>query len=563
MRWRNLMPPTSPQPSSRHQTLLYTAISHPLPDAIFSFWRHHRRLGLLPQRVRLKKVAPGSVTLLPSGEVLFRAPARRGHGADENDISFPTAGPTVSGATCLSQAIDQPISSASCRVVDAPTNGEHLPAAHRAPAVSHNAGEIAAAAKAVEPEKLPVAATVVRAATPPTQEPGSANTFTAVPPYAASSDHGWVDEADNDDAPEHDSSSVRGDDPSPETLRPTTPKKAFAKFPHDVAMDPRLSADALAVLAYRGTFVGDFRLHHVSVRKRLGIGKTRFYAILELLGRLGYLTREQVRKNGAFGRAKETVNLDCAPRRYVGYRVHYRSLFEQSIEAKSLGIYLYLAAFAKTFAISLSQVEARFQRCNASAGKHLKVLIDSGLVERQEPRTASGRFKGTTYVARWPSPQPDTVKSDTVEPDAAAPDPANADAYIESKTTNNEKPTDIEEVSARERDDNPDETDADDLVWELMSYDRAGALAPALLTSAGLAGYLDMVRAHGELARQVVADLLLRSAMDGSRPGKIRSWKYFAQALTDAVAAAERALNGFDPAELQSSWRSKPLDPPF
>jgi hypothetical protein len=56
----------------------------------------------------------------------------------------------------------------------------------------------------------------------------------------------------------------------------------------------------------------------------------------------------------------------------------------------------------------------------------------------------------------------------------------------------------------------------------------------------------------------VVTDLLLRASIDAP-PGKIKSWNYFA----DAIAEAERFLNGLTRADLRASWRSKPLDAPF
>lgn len=347
----------------------------------------------------------------------------------------------------------------------------------------------------------------------------------------------------------------------------------FVRLPHDVAMDPRLPADALAVLAYRGSFVGEFRLDHRAIRKQLGIGKSRFYAILKLLRELGYLAREQTRRGGGFGRAHEKVSLEAAPHRRPGYRVHYRSQFEQASPAKSLGAYLYLASFVRSFAISLSQVQARFQWSNGTARTHLSALVEAALVHRQQTRNASGRFKRTAYVARWPNKpdgvephaaKPGAVVRDTAKPDTAVRGTPKPDAYLSSKSTNNQSGRGVNEyVVARERDDLPRADQTEEAARELMSCDRAGALAPHLLSPRGLAPYLEMLREHGELARQVVVDLLGRALLDGSRPGKIRSWKYFAPALADAVEAAERALNCFDRAELQSSWRSKPLDPPF
>ena len=364
-------------------------------------------------------------------------------------------------------------------------------------------------------------------------------------------------------------------------------------------MDPRLPADALVLLTYRASFVGNFRLHHVTVRKHLGIGKERFYEIVNLLKDLGYLTREQVPGNGEFGRSRESVDLACAPARRPGYRQHYRELFEQSLPAKSLGVYLYLAAFARTFAISSAQVQARFQWTRGMAGTHLRALIEAGFVVQQQTRDSSGRYNGTAYFARWPlSPgvpeppagkpdtavreagmpemsaretgKPDTVARETGKPDAAAPETEKPDSYLaskqtdESKQTNNERRRRLkEEVVAPERDDVVDPSLADELARQLRSCDRAGALAAGLLTHRGLGPYCQMLRAHGEVARQVVADLLVRAAIDGTRPGKIRSWRYFASALADAVEANERAINGFDQDALQSSWRSKPLDPPF
>ena len=226
----------------------------------------------------------------------------------------------------------------------------------------------------------------------------------------------------------------------------------FVILPHDVAMDPRLWADALAVLACRGTFTGAYRLHHVAVRNQFGIGKQRFYAILKLLTECGYLIREQVRQAGGFVRAREEVKFAAAPHRREGYRVHHRTFFDLPISAKSIGLYLYLAAFARTFAMSLSQIQARFRWSNDTARSHLSILVSMGLVNRYQARGAGGRFKGVAYAARRPSApngiaretvKPDTAILDTPDPDTAEPDEAardteGPDIYLKSNTTDNE-----------------------------------------------------------------------------------------------------------------------------
>jgi hypothetical protein len=346
----------------------------------------------------------------------------------------------------------------------------------------------------------------------------------------------------------------------------------------------------LALLAYRATFVGDFRLHPRAARNGLGIGKEQFYAAVRSLKACGYLTREQTRGAGSYGRAREIVSLDAAPRRREGHRVHYRTHLEQAISVKALGTYLYLAAFARTFAVSSAQIQARFGwRDDGTARTCVNHLIEAGLAERRRLRAAAGRFAGVAYAARRPSKpdtaKPDTVKPDTVGPDAVEPgtvepDAVKPDAYIRSNDTDDQSQQTIKadqqskstenqrrrsrkaEVVARARD-NLAEDRLAELGRELARHDRARVLAPALLSPRGILPYAEMLRTHGDLARRVVLDILARFALDGAEPGKVKTWRYFTAPLAEAAAAAERPLNGLHPDELRASWRDEPIDPPF
>ncbi len=62
-------------------------------------------------------------------------------------------------------------------------------------------------------------------------------------------------------------------------------RSRFAKLPHAVVDDKRLSDKALVLLTYRLFFVGKFRLHHQNVRTKVarGLGKDAFFRALKLL----------------------------------------------------------------------------------------------------------------------------------------------------------------------------------------------------------------------------------------------------------------------------------------
>lgn len=176
------------------------------------------------------------------------------------------------------------------------------------------------------------------------------------------------------------------------------PRHDFVRLPYDVAMDFRLAADALTVLAYRATFGSDYSLNHIDAHKYLGIGKDRFYDIIRLLRHLDYLRRRQTRSGGEFGKAIEEVHLDAIASQRSDYFVHFRSVFEQSIPAKSLGLYLSLCSLPTNEVVSLSQIGSRFAWSDGTTRRHLRALFAKGLVERRQLRNIRAQYAGTTYL---------------------------------------------------------------------------------------------------------------------------------------------------------------------
>jgi hypothetical protein len=103
-----------------------------------------------------------------------------------------------------------------------------------------------------------------------------------------------------------------------------------------------------------------------------------------------------------------------------------------------------------------------------------------------------------------------------------------------------------------------------ELADALHTLDRAGTLRAYLLTPRGLEPYRHRLAQHGELVHFAIADVLMRLAMDGAPPDKIKSWRYFDGAIADAVRAETMARQGLRPGDLLGAWRdAAPLHVPF
>ena len=122
------------------------------------------------------------------------------------------------------------------------------------------------------------------------------------------------------------------------------------KFPNVVARDARLSPAALVIIAYRSTFIGQFKLlpdrlgHLVTT----GLGKNAATAAIAEIVSTGYLRRWQPPRGagGKFCSAAEVLSLPACGASGRAGRFVQRAWFDGSLDVKAFAALLYLRAGA-------------------------------------------------------------------------------------------------------------------------------------------------------------------------------------------------------------------------
>ncbi|MGD9671628.1 MAG: hypothetical protein AB7U75_21715 [Hyphomicrobiaceae bacterium] len=159
---------------------------------------------------------------------------------------------------------------------------------------------------------------------------------------------------------------------------------AFGLLPNSVALDMRLSAGALALLAYRVTRTGQFALNLNAAARGLPmrggplpegrtIGRTRFKKLIAELVVAGYLHRKQPPSRGrnSFEYATETLELPSGH-----YRVCYERWHDGTWSEAAIAALIYIRAH--NCAVSLASIRGRFNWSRGMASRAVKELIAAG-----------------------------------------------------------------------------------------------------------------------------------------------------------------------------------------
>lgn len=189
----------------------------------------------------------------------------------------------------------------------------------------------------------------------------------------------------------------------------------WVRFPNVVALDPRVGADALVFLAYRATWADSRRPFRTtpSLMRRLGFGREKLRKAVNQAKAAGYLKRWQPHNRARGEKAAQAVEiltlppLDSIAREY---RIVRRSWFDpnsRDITSRSpprkpvsrinaLAAVLYMNANGGR--VLERELSARFGWSRPTASAVLAALTHTGIVEKQEIRTALGRIKTVNYA---------------------------------------------------------------------------------------------------------------------------------------------------------------------
>ncbi|MCB1511399.1 MAG: hypothetical protein KDJ36_10890, partial [Hyphomicrobiaceae bacterium] len=186
--------------------------------------------------------------------------------------------------------------------------------------------------------------------------------------------------------------------------------RAWGRLPNSVAEDLRLSAPALALLAFYLTKTADFFLSEAAAKRGLPLSKRARgrkignHALRKQQNELieaGYLQRSQPKaQSGRFGKGVERVALP--PGEY--HRRVYESWQNGSLSGAAIGVLIYVRA--SNLGRSRKQIQYRFDASKSVVGKALRALMDAGLVLRIGQRS-KGQYESVIYrdaatKPRWP-----------------------------------------------------------------------------------------------------------------------------------------------------------------
>ena len=180
--------------------------------------------------------------------------------------------------------------------------------------------------------------------------------------------------------------------PNQKRLQPFNPH-----FPNSIARDPRLSATALVLAAYRSTFVGRYKLipDQLGGLARRGLGKNAATAAISELRAAGVLKRRQPPgPPGTFMEVEEELCLPEDKGRFVS-----RSWFDGTLDVKEMAALIFLrAGTGKSNATYRRELDDRFQWCRRTAARVITGLMQRGLLEKTVQNRADGTHESTTYV---------------------------------------------------------------------------------------------------------------------------------------------------------------------
>lgn len=186
--------------------------------------------------------------------------------------------------------------------------------------------------------------------------------------------------------------------------------RAWGRLPNSVAEDFRLSAPALALLAFHLTKTADFFLSEAGAKRGLPLSKrTRGrtignHALRKQQNELieaGYLQRIQPKaESGRFGKGVERVTVPLGEY----HRRVYESWQDGSLSGAAIGVLIYVRA--SNLGRSRKQIQCRFDASKSVIGKALRALMDAGLVLRIGQRS-KGQYESVIYrdaatKPRWP-----------------------------------------------------------------------------------------------------------------------------------------------------------------
>ena len=187
-------------------------------------------------------------------------------------------------------------------------------------------------------------------------------------------------------------------------IRADKDNRSFCKrFPNSVASDPKLTASALVILAYRSTYTGSYgtnEKHLAGIARRSGWGRNVRRGGISLSKQLGYLSRPhnsklpRVWENGRkkFATAKDALNLpSCGD---ADGRMLRRTWFDGTATVNELAAVIFIRAHGTTYARELAE---RFDWSRPTAAKVINALLARGLLVR-DVRREHGKFRGTTYT---------------------------------------------------------------------------------------------------------------------------------------------------------------------
>ncbi len=213
-------------------------------------------------------------------------------------------------------------------------------------------------------------------------------------------------------------------------------RKPYARVPNSVAHDRRLSAETLALLAYRATFVGPYALNRKFVGKHLKLGDTRFDRALSEMTAASYLRRRSANDGSRrHARAVESIHLpEITDSNYVLVRRHEI----ESLEMRAAGVYIFVAARPFSGFVFVREVAERFGWNKQTAGKWLSALVREGIIIMEQRRKPNGRMDGVQYMRRHEKAlgrAPQSSFPDGEKPDHELPDHAKRDVYIDTPLT--------------------------------------------------------------------------------------------------------------------------------
>lgn len=238
------------------------------------------------------------------------------------------------------------------------------------------------------------------------------------------------------------SNEVADEAPSPENgvgqrrRDPTADAEAFGRLPDEWARDPKISPEALCILAYRCTFADEkskFGLSRGGLAEkpllRSGFGRdVRERAISEAVksGRLRRTVRRARGHPDHGGWYSEAVDKLALPDDLstTNSRLVYRGWFDGSMSCPEMATLFYMrAGTGKGPEVYTREITERFGWCRQTSHKVLGAVERCGLIEKIEQRDERGRKAGVTYRARHdlhsklpaPAIKPEATNSATVK----------------------------------------------------------------------------------------------------------------------------------------------------